>query len=259
MIANLRKLSASRGLLGNLIQKELKVKYKSSFLGFFWSLLNPLLMMLVFTIVFSKVLVIFKIENYPAFLLCALLPWNFLNLGLSSSVGCIVGNANLVKKTYFPREALPMSVVAAHFINFLLSLPILFVLLAIFGYRFYAYIPLLAVVIIFQLIIVTGLAMIFSCANVFFRDVQHFTEIIMLVWYFATPIFYPIEIVPARFQFIYKLNPMANFVNIYRDLLYYNRLPHLTPILYVSLISVALFIIGYIIFYRYEPVFAEEV
>lgn len=259
MINNLKNLITSKGLLGNLIKKELKVKYNSSALGFFWSLLNPLLMMLVFTIVFSKMLAFFEVENYPIFLLCALLPWNFLNIGLMSSVGSIIGNANLVKKTFFPREALPMSTVIAHFINFLLSLPIFFILLTLFRYDYYFYLPILVIVILLQLIFVTGLALLFSCINVFFRDTQHFIEIILLVWYFITPIFYPIKIIPSRFIFIYKLNPMAGYVSVYRDLLYNTKMPSIETLIYLAVVSVLIFSVSYIIFYRFEPVFAEEV
>ncbi|MBM3700839.1 MAG: ABC transporter permease, partial [Actinobacteria bacterium] len=187
MISNFKKLIAYRELLFSLTKKELKVKYRGSVLGFFWSLLNPVLMMLVYSFVFSMILRQ-GIQEFAIFLLCALLPYNFFSNSVNYGSGSIISNANLVKKIYFPKEIIPLSIVLSNLINFLLELVVLFIVLSIFGYKFYMYLYLLPVVILVQVLFVSGISMLISALNVFFRDLQHLITILMLVWFFATPI-----------------------------------------------------------------------
>jgi lipopolysaccharide transport system permease protein len=264
MISHFKKLVAYRELLFSLTKKDLKVKYRGSVLGFFWSLLNPVLMMLVYSFVFSMILRQ-GIQEFAIFLLCALLPYNFFSNSVNYGSGSIISNANLVKKIYFPKEIIPLSIVLSNLINFLLELVVLFVVLSIFGYKFYMYLYLLPLVILVQVLFVSGISMLISALNVFFRDLQHLITILMLVWFFATPIIYPLSMVPERFQFWMQLNPMAVFAAYYRNIFYFVKYPDgmYWPPLEIILICLGItflfFFMGYFVFKRLEPKFAEEV
>jgi ABC-2 type transport system permease protein len=264
MIKQFRDLFAYRELLFSLTKKELKVKYRGSILGFFWSLLNPILIMLVYSFVFSIVLRQ-GIEEFAIFLLCGLLPFNFFANSANYGVGTIISNANLVKKIYFPKEIIPLSTVFANLINFLLELVILFIVLSIFKYSFYIYLYYLPVIIIFQIFFVVGFTLLVSSLNVLYRDLGHLVSIIMTVWFFATPIIYPLNMVPERFQFIVNINPMAIYVIFYRNIFYFVKypegfyIPSLKMILICVGITFGVFFLGYFVFKRVEPRFAEEV
>ncbi len=264
MIKQFRDLISYRELLFSLTKKELKVKYRGSFLGFFWSLLNPILIMLVYSFVFSIVLRQ-GIKEFAVFLLCALLPFNFFSNSVNYGSGSIISNANLVKKIYFPKEIIPLSIVLSNLINFLLELLVLFVVLSIFRYKFYTYLYLLPVIIIIQVFFVSGISLLVSSLNVLFRDLQHLVSILMMVWFFGTPIIYPLSMVPERFQFIMQINPMAVFATFYRNIFYYVKYPEgfYIPSLWIMLICLGItfgvFFLGYFVFKKIEPRFAEEV
>lgn len=264
MIKQFKDLFAYRELLFSLTKKELKVKYRGSVLGFFWSLLNPILIMLVYSFVFSIVLRQ-GIEEFAIFLLCGLLPFNFFSNSANNGVSTIVSNANLVKKIYFPKEIIPLSTVFANLVNFLLELVILFIVLSIFKYRFYMYLYYLPVIIIAEIFFVAGFTLLVSSLNVLYRDLGHLVTIITTVWFFATPIIYPISMIPENFQFMININPMAIFVILYRDIFYFVKypegfyVPSLQMILTCVGITVFIFFLGYFVFKRIEPRFAEEV
>ena len=264
MISYFKKLIAYRELLFSLTKKELKVKYRGSVLGFFWSLLNPVLMMLVYSFVFSMILRQ-GIQEFAIFLLCALLPYNFFSNSVNYGSGSIISNANLVKKIYFPKEIIPLSIVLSNLINFLLELIVLFIVLSIFKYKFYTYLYLLPVIILVQLFFVSGISMLISALNVFFRDLQHLISILMLVWFFATPIIYPLSMVPERFQFWMQLNPMAVFATYYRNIFYFVKYPEglywpdFKIILICLTVTFLFFFVGYFAFKKLELRFAEEV
>ncbi len=264
MITNFKKLFSYRELLISLTKKELKVKYRGSILGFFWSLLNPILVMLVYSFVFSIVLR-FGIEDFAIFLICVLLPFNFLSNSVNYGASSIIANSNLVNKIYFPREIIPLSIVFANLINFLFELIALFIVLAIMGYKFYMYLYLLPLLIFVQFFLVSGATLLVSALNVFFRDLQHLIGIIMMVWFFGTPIIYPLSMVPERFQFIMKANPMTVFAIFYRDIFYYVNYPEgfYIPAIRVILICLGItffiFFLGYFIFKKLETRFAEEI
>jgi ABC-2 type transport system permease protein len=264
MIANFRKLFAYRELLTSLTKKELKVKYRGSVLGFFWSLLNPVLIMLVYSFVFSIVLRQ-GVEEFAIFLLCGLLPFNFFSNSVNNGVNSIIANSNLVKKIYFPKEIIPLSTVFSNLINFLLELVILLIVLAIFRYKFYMYLYFLPVIVFFQVFFVAGLSMLVSALNVLYRDLQHLVSILMTVWFFGTPIIYPLTMVPERFQFWIQLNPMTVYVTFYRNIFYYIKypdgfyIPSWEIILICLTITFGVFFLGYYTFKNIEPRFAEEV
>ena len=265
MFANIKKLFSYRELLVSLTRKELKVKYRGSVLGFFWSLLNPILTMLVYSFVFSIVLR-GGIQEFAIFLICALLPFNFLQNSVNQGTGSIISNSNLVNKIYFPREILPLSVVFSNLINYFLELIALFAVLAFMGYKFYLFLYILPVLIFIQIFLVMGMTLLVSALNVFFRDLQHLITIVMMVWFFGTPIIYPLSMVPERFQpFIKFINPMTIYAAYYRNIFYYVKypdgagFPSVLETVTAAGITFLIFFIGYFVFKKLEPRFAEEI
>ena len=264
MFSGIKTLFSYRELLFSLTKKELKVKYRGSVLGFFWSLLNPILTMLVYSFVFSIVLRA-GIEQFAIFLICALLPFNFLSNSVNYGASSIISNSNLVNKIYFPREIIPLSIVLSNLVNFFFELAALFIVLGIMGYKFYIYLYLLPVLIIVQFFLVVGLTLLVSALNVFFRDLQHLITIIMMVWFFGTPIIYPLSMVPERFQIFIKINPMTIYAAYYRNIFYYVKyqesagFPSAVETLTALGITLLIFFIGYFVFKRLDPRFAEEI
>jgi ABC-type polysaccharide/polyol phosphate export permease len=265
----LYELYRYRELIRNLVVSDLKGRYKNSVLGFVWSLLNPLGMMLVFTIVFGVLAPNQQIEKYPLFLLCGLLPWNYFSDGLMSSINSVVANANLIKKVYFPREVLPIASVLAQLVNFLLAFLLLFAALLIFRARFSPWLWTLPLVIVVQTCFTLGMAFLLSTLNVFYRDTMMVMNVVMLAWFFLTPIFYAITILPGAFglfglefnpqRLAYILNPLASLINIYRDLLYWGYRTDLDFWVRTTLTSLIVLSVGYWVFVRYSDRFGEEV
>jgi ABC-type polysaccharide/polyol phosphate export permease len=226
----LRELWAYRDLVRNLILRDLKVRYKNSLLGFLWSLLSPLLMMTVFWLVFSFIMDQ-RIRDYAVFILVALLPWNWFQVATAAGVGSITANAALINKVYFPREALPLSVVGSELVNFLLAMPVLGVMLYATGNPLTAHALWLPVIIAIQFVFTLGIVLLLSTANVYYRDTAVILEVALLAWFFLTPIIYDfdaatgvtrhvagIEVSGARIAYI--VNPMASLISSYRVVLY---------------------------------------
>jgi len=266
----LRELWHYRELIHNLVVRDLKVRYRSSVLGIAWSWLNPLLMMVVYTVVFT----ILRggdesIPHYPVLLLCGLLPWNFFNDSVLQATGSIVGNAHLIKKVYFPREVLPISIVLSNLVNFLIALPIFFILALVSGAPLTWWALLLPFTILLQVAFTVGLALFLSTLNVFYRDTQHILSVVMLAWFFLTPVFYPIKAVPQDCNvlgipfdaqlWLRRLNPMASLVASYRDLLCRGAPTGLDFLSRTAVTVLIVFIVGYLVFLRYSPRFGEEV
>jgi lipopolysaccharide transport system permease protein len=273
VLAHLQELVRFKGLIRNLVSRELKVRYKNSILGVLWSWLNPLFMMLVYTVVF---IFMRRSDNgaipnkdFPVFVLCALLPWNFFSGAVMQSIGSISDNASLVKKVYFPREILPLSIVLANLVNFGISLMILFPMLLIFRVPLTAWALFLPVVILLQLCFVTGVAFLLSTLHVFYRDTRAIMDVAIMAWFFVTPILYPVDILPKSSDIlgltidIHRwtriLNPMASLVAAYRDVLYYGRRVGTDFLARTAVTSLAVLLVGYVVFYKYSSIFGEEV
>lgn len=269
LVQRAKGLYEYRELIANLVIRELKTRYKNSALGFFWSLLNPLGMMVVFTIVFGIFWPNNTVEKYPIFLLCGLLPWNFFSSGVMGSIHSIVGNASLVKKVYFPREVLPIASTLAQLVNFLLALLVLFIVLIVFRSHISPWVWVLPLIILTQACFMLGIAFFLSTLNVFYRDVGMIMDIIMLAWFFLTPIFYPIEQLPKSVMvlgvdvnvhwWMYVLNPMSSLISAYRDLLYWGYLTDLYFLSRTILTSLIILVVGYWFFVRFSGRFGEEV
>ena len=264
-MTTLSELVASRELLVNLTLRELRGKYKRSVLGWTWSLLNPLATMAIFTVVFAYFLKVEAPKGDPSglhvfalYLLCGLLPWNFLSNGISGGMGSLLGNSNLIKKVYFPREILVVANVASWVVSLLIEMAVLAVVLLGFGNFVLPWlVPVLALVLI-QTAFVVGLGLMFSVLNVYFRDVQHFIGILLQLWFYGTPIVYPITYVPENIRFVYGLNPMVRFVEAYRDCLYDLRMPPLLDWIYLIGVAAVTLAAGWAIFVKLEPKLAEE-
>ena len=273
LAAHMRELWDYRDLLYNLVVRNLKVRYKNSVLGILWSLLNPLLMMLVFTFVFKVLRGSSRLPAYPAFILSGLLAWNLFNTSIMGAIGSIVGNAHLIKKVYFPREVLPISVVLSNLAHYLLALPVYFALATALGRAPTTWVLLLPAVIIVQLFFTLGVSFILATLNVFYRDTQIVMEVVLLAWLFLSPIFYSVtEVAPNGVRIAglflssydvqrwYRiLNPMASILASYRDILYWGAQPGLDFFMRTAVTAIFFLIVGYLIFLRFCPVFGEEI
>lgn len=278
LLARARQSVSYRDLLYNLVVRDLKVRYKHSVLGFFWSLLNPLLLMGVFTFVFTALLPSDTATrpSFHIFFLVALLPWNWCSTSVSATLSSIVGNAHLIKKVYFPREMLPVSVVISNMINYLLSLPALlfFMIFLRPGIPNSAFsaecthaclnakLLWLPVLILTQVLFLVGLGFFLSALNVFFRDTSVLVEVGLSAWFFLTPIIYDAQDVAGDYVgFMYWLNPMASIIANYRDIFYYNNPTSPAPefILRTLIQSGVLFALGYLFFMRFSRNFGEEI
>ena len=264
----LLELWAFRELVQNLVVRDLKVRYKNSVLGVIWSLLNPLLMMLVFTVVFT-VMRGRAIARFPVFVLVGLLPWQFFANSVSTATQSIVGNVQLINKVYFPKEVLVISSVLSNLVNFLIALLVLVPILIAFDIPFTRWLLFLPVMIFIQLLFTLGVGFIVATANVFYRDVQMIMEVVLLAGFFLTPVFYSMDILPRNYvlygmnidvwRTVRWLNPMASIIDNYRVIFFYGAPPAFDFLVRTLVTSIFFFVIGLLIFYRYQTRFSEEV
>lgn len=269
ILNKLRELWQYRELIRNLVRRNLKARYKNSFLGVAWSWVNPLLMMLVFTVVFNFLAGRSDLPHYHIFVLSALLPWNFFSSSISGATDSIIANATLVKKVYFPREVLPISVVLSNMVNFFMALPVFFTLVLISGAPISPWVLLLPIPLAIQLAFTIGVCLVLATIDVFYRDTQIIMEVLLLAWFFVTPIFYSITDVPqmatilgVEFDvrlWLHRLNPMASIIAAYRDLLYWGTPTAFDFLLRTAVTSLVVLFVGYLIFQHYSPRFSEEV
>ncbi len=246
-------------LLTQLTLREIKARYKQSFVGYAWVVLNPLAQLLVYSFVFSIVFR-FPTNNVPyiIFLYAALLPWTLLQTSITSATQSLVDNASLLKKVNFPREVIPYASIISKIVDFLFSALIFFILCLLMrvhlSWSILFFVPIFGC----QLLLTTGLSLIFSTFNLFYRDVQYLTNLLMMLWMYMTPIVYPLSLVPARYVAIYKLNPMVGIIEGYRSAIFGYPFDYGT-ILWSAFLSVMIFLIGFLIFKKSEKVFADIV
>lgn len=257
-INKIKEIYTYRHMLFTLVKQDINGRYKGSIFGFLWTLLNPLFMLLVYSIVFQFV---FRsdIENYPIYLFICLMPWNAFNNMIGAGTTCVSNNASILKKVYFPREVLPLSVVISNTIQYFFSVVIIFIALLVSGVGISWYALLLPIVVLVQITFAFGLILMLSAANVYVRDVQYMMNPIMMIWMYASPILYSITMVPEKWLWLYKLNPMVSILQGYQNILYDQTLPDFKSLGIVFLVSIVICIIGYIIFNKLQRRFAEEV
>ncbi len=252
------ELLRHRSLINHLVLKELKSRYRGSALGFLWTFLNPLLLLLVYALVFSVYLRI-QMDNYAAFMFTGLLPWIWIQSSLADGTNSIVSGGPLVTKVLFPLQVLPTVRILASLANYLLSLPILIAFLLIRHVELtwnLAYFPL---VVIAAGLFIWGLTLLLATANVFLRDVQHILGNLLTLWFFLTPILYPMSQVPERFRSLMSLNPLALVMMAFQDVFFFGRPPDLNHLAVLAGLGLVLSAIGIVVFDRYKESFAELV
>lgn len=247
-----------REMLINMVRRELRGKYKGSILGFLWTFINPLLQLVVYTIVFSNIMRM-GVSNYEIFLFVALIPWMFFSTSVLSGAGSIIYNQSLVTKIYFPREILPLSVVTSNFINMIYCSVIVLAVVLFYHMNLNLEVWFMLPVIAFiEYILVIGIVLIVSALTVYFRDLEHILGIIIMAWQFLTPVMYPESFVPSQYQAILYLNPMTPIIISFRDVLYYGKMPVVENLVYAFLWSLIIFICGFLLFGKLQKDFAEE-
>ncbi|MBI3048890.1 MAG: ABC transporter permease [Acidobacteria bacterium] len=264
MLTNLRHLLRYRALIYSLVARELKARYRGSVLGFFWSFVNPLLLLLVYTFVFTVVLPGVhppELEPFALFLFCGILPWSWFSSSLLEASNVLIAGGNLIRKVLFPAEVLPIVTVLAGLVHFCFGLPILAAFLVYYGVPIVpsdlAWFP---IVVLVQLVLTLGLALLLSALAVHFRDVRDLLSNLLTLWFFATPIIYALSQAPSSVRGFLNLNPFTHLAVSYQEVLFragpFTEWPRL---LAVGAGSLGVFALGYLVFDRLRDTFAEEV
>lgn len=252
------RLYQYRELLKSNVKKDIRGKYKGSFLGVLWSFINPLLTVLVYAIVFPYILRV-KQENYLIFLIVGVLPWTFVTNVVITGTRSVLDNAEIIKKVYFPREILPISVATSGLVNFIISCLIIIVFVVFSGIGLSKYMLLLPVIAIIQYLLLLGIIFITSGINIYMRDLEYIINFFLNMLFYATPIIYSVEMFPEKFRWILQVNPLANIITEYRDIIFYKQMPNIPILIGTATFSILLVIVGYIVFRKVEKGFAEEV
>jgi len=261
MLAQLATLLRYRPLVQSLVGRELKARYRGSVLGFLWSFVNPLLLLLTYTIVFTKIipgLHSARMEPYYLFFFCGILPWTWFSSSLAESAGGLIAGGNLIKKVLFPAEVLPVVTVMANLVHFLLGLPILLAFLAWEG-RLRPAALLLPLPLLVQLVFTLGLALGLAALTVHFRDVQNILSHLLHLWFFATPILYLYGEVQGTVRDVLRLNPMSHVIVSYQQMLFDGTFTHGRNLSLAGLVAVVAFALGAFLFDRLRDTFAEGV
>lgn len=254
----LNNLYNYRQLLKSNVQKEIRGKYKGSFLGVLWSFVNPLLMTLVYAIVFPLILKNTE-PHYVTYLVIGILPWNYFTTVIGQGTNTILINGGILKKVYFPREILPISVNLSGIINFLISCLVMCLFLICSGIGFSWNILFFPLILLAQFILLQGIIFITSAINVYVRDLEYIINFIISMLFYATPVLYSASMFSgSKLEWIIKLNPMATIINSYRDIFYYQTMPNIKMLLLVLIAGIVLLYIGLRVFRKLEKGFAEE-
>ena len=245
-------------LVKHLTLREIKARYKQSFLGLFWVILNPFFQMLILSFVFSNIMRFPDLGvPYPVFLYAGLLPWIYFNMALGASTDVLINNSPLIKKIYFPREILVLSSLLAKTFDFFLSSILFIALLLFFKITFTWYMLMFIPIFMIQFIFTYGLGLLLSSLNLFYRDVQFLFNLILTMWFYLTPVLYATEFFPQEYRWIFKINPMSVFINAYRQVLLGGSMPNWGSLFIGAAISIFLFTASYMLFKRLEGAFAD--
>jgi lipopolysaccharide transport system permease protein len=264
LFTNLRQLFRYRGLVSALVARELRARYRGSVLGFFWSFVNPLLSLLIYTFVFTVVMPGARpaeLEPYALFMFCGILPWTWFSSSLLEASNVLIAGGNLIRKVLFPAEVLPLVTVFSGLVHFALGLPIL--ALFLIYYRVPVHLADLLwfpVVVLLQLVLTVGLALLVSALTVHFRDVRDLLQNLLTLWFFATPIIYPLSRAPGSAQRLLNLNPFTHLAVAYQEILFKpGPFTEWWRLGVVGTEAVAVFLLGYFVFDRLRDTLAEEV
>lgn len=263
-LRELKNLWRHRQLITALTARDLKARYRGSVLGFFWSLANPLLLLGVYTLVFTKFFPQQVVQPYPLFLFAGILPWTFFAAAVLEATGSVSSNAGLIKKVMFPAEALPLVVVLSHLVHFAAALPILLAAIftfALLGKFTLSWTILLApLLMLLQACFVAGIAMAVSSASVLFRDLRDIVANLLQLGFFVTPVLYLIERIESRpLRALLRMNPMTPFVVAYQDIFFFGRFPNTSDTVLIVFYTVASLVVGYIVFDRLRDSLAEAI
>ncbi|UNX55747.1 ABC transporter permease [Georgenia sp. TF02-10] len=272
----MKDLQGSRELVLNLTRREIKGKYKRTALGQLWSLANPLAAMAIYTVVFAFIIRVQPkpgdpsgLDIFALWLLCALLPWSFFTNVVNGGMGSLVGNENLIKKVHFPRISLLVANSLSWLFSWSIEMVVLLIALLAVGANVLPWVPVVVVFMALMALFATGVSLMLAVANVYFRDTQHFVGIIFQVWFYLTPILYPVSLVADQSARVgplvgdvtlldlYLLNPVGEFATAFRNLLYDNRWPDLSTMAICAAWALGTFWVGYLIFKRHEKGLAE--
>jgi len=269
LFKNLKELYKYRVLIQSLVSRELKARYRGTILGFLWSFINPLLLMIIYTIVFGFIIGPRDPSYggspwlYALFLFCGVLPWTWFSSSSLESANVLMVQGNLIKKILFPVEILPIVVVISNLIHFFFGLPILLLFIPIFGKSYTLYLFFLPIVIFVQLVFSLGFSFLISSLTVHFRDIKDILANLLIFWFFASPIIYPMTFAPIQKSGLLKtflnLNPMTHIMQGYQNCVFFGRLPYWRNLGITFLLSLVLFFLGYYIFDRLRDSFPEEV
>lgn len=245
-------------LLSELIKRDISGKYKDSTLGLFWSFLNPLLSMIVLTIVFSQ---FFggSIPNFPVYLLSGKLVFDLFANATTGAMDSIKGNSEIIKKIYVPKYMFAIGIVCSEFINFLISLIVLVAVMIATRAPFYFSLVYAPIPLIFLLILTMGVGLILATATTFFTDIKYLYGVLIMLLSFMTPLFYPIEIIPEQFLFFFKINPLYAAVSCFRDIVLYDSFPQTKFLVYLIITSIFALLLGVYLFYRYQDDFVINI
>ncbi len=247
-----------RHLTLKLAISEFKLRYKNSILGFFWSLLEPLLMLLVLYVVFTNLMRV-NVQHYQLFLLMGIISWNMLSRGTTMSLSCILGKPGLVQKVYFPREILVISSGITAFLMTLLEFIVFGVFMLVFNVLPSITMLYFPFILFFEFLLVLGLAFGLSALNVYYRDIQYIWAVVLQAGFFAAPIIYPLSIIPEKYVWIIMLNPMTRIIDTLRGTVIYSASPVPADGFFIIVAAIVVLAAGYLIFLRLEPGFAEEI
>jgi homopolymeric O-antigen transport system permease protein len=257
-VSALRELFRQREVLQALVWRDLKARYRGSVLGFLWTLLNPLLLMVIYSLVFS-VYMRLEVEKFPIFILTGLLPWIWFSSSLLSGATSVIDGSSLIKRVAFPPLILPTVVVTANLINFLLALPLLFIFMIAFGVPVTWAVLSLPVTVAIQYVFTLALAVVLGMLTVRYRDLQHLLANMITLWFFLTPVLYPVNMVPESFHPLLFANPMTPIVLAYHDAMYHGQFPNLRMLGASALVAVVLLAVSLRLYEHWRWVVVEEV
>ncbi|MEC7640655.1 MAG: ABC transporter permease [Nitrospinota bacterium] len=263
MIFNFRRLIETKDLLKEFVVRDLRSRYAGSTMGLFWSVVHPIMTLIIYTFLFSVILKVklgdqSGITNFSLYLFCGMIPWAAFQETVMRSTTSIVDHSNLIKNLVFPAKILPFYIACSSLITGLISVTILLVAILIILNFVSPYILLLPVVLLFQIMFALGLSFTTAALHVFFRDTMQIVGVFLTVWMFLTPIFYPQSLVPEKFMFVYLLNPMTHLVHIYRDIFLKAQMFSIWNFIYFSLFSLVVYTVGYSVFTKYHRKFVDQ-
>jgi ABC-2 type transport system permease protein len=258
MKERMKEIIAYSDMIGSLVKRDLRGKYKGSLLGFLWTFINPLCQIIVYTVVFS-VIVRSSLDKFYVYMIVGMIPWLFFDMSLRQGAGCVRYQGDMIKKIYFPREVLPIACVTSNFVNMLFCFIIVFIVMIFSGVGFSIkalfFLPLVMGI---EYMLSLGFALMVSAGTVFFKDLEHIVTVVLMAWIYGTPILYDLSIVPQSIKWIFLVNPMTAVIESYQRILYYKVVPTVHDLVYATVFAIAIVLIGELIFRKLDDNFAEE-